>query len=63
MKIASESNSNISEPMIFFELETMSSIRDNSRNSLIFQMNQQEVNNLYNNMKKIKDQLNLLVNE
>lgn len=48
---------------MLFQLESMSSVDENKRNSLTFQMNAQELNTLFNNMKKIKDQLNLLVQE
>lgn len=63
MRVASRNGTKQNEPFVLFQIETMSSQEENQRNKLTFQMNGQEVNTLYNNMKKIKDQLNLLISE
>jgi len=41
----------------------MSFVEENKRNNLTFQMNSLELNTLFTNLKKIKDQLNLLISE
>jgi len=35
----------------------------NEVNSVVFQLNKQELNNLYENFNKIKDQIDMLVSE
>lgn len=63
MRVASRSGMKQNEPFVLFQFETMSSTEENKRNNLTFQMNTQELNTLFTNMKKIKDQLNLLISE
>lgn len=63
MRVASRSGTKQNEPFVLFQLETMSSVEENKRNNMTFQMNAQELNTLFTNMKKIKDQLNLLIQE
>lgn len=61
--ISQDSLNKKSEPIVFFELETINGLREEGRNNLVFQMNGQDLGNFYNNLKKIKEQLNLLVSE
>jgi len=63
MRVASRNGMKQNEPFVLFQMETMSSVEENKRNNLTFQMNGQELNTLFTNMKKIKDQLNLLIQE
>ena len=63
MRVASRNGTKQKEPFVLFQLETMSSVEENKRNNLTFQMNGQELNTFFTNMKKIKDQLNLLISE
>lgn len=61
--VSQDSLNKKSEPIVFFELETINGKREEGRRNLVFQMNGQELGNFYNNLKKIKEQLNLLVSE
>lgn len=63
MRVASRNGTRQNEAFVLFQLESMSSSKENQRKKLAFQMNSSEINTLYNNMKKIKDQLNLLISE
>ena len=61
MQLSTNKLDKISNPIVFFNIDTLSSTDEGVRKTLNFQMNTQDVNNLFNNLKKIKDQLGLLV--
>ncbi len=49
-------------PLAFVQIDSLKK-DTNEVNSIVFQLNKQELNNLYENFNKIKDQIDMLVSE
>ncbi|KAM3138921.1 hypothetical protein pb186bvf_008934 [Paramecium bursaria] len=56
VQIQTHNQSKVNMPVLFLQLETLNS-QTNEKNNVTFQLNQNEVNNFYNNLQKIKEQL------